>query len=229
MCKSDRAECQKRDVHARFWTRGWVYFAPIPRMNFFVQKISFKKKNFGGSLKKAFHINPQLCLRRCHLLWVCHAQILAYPARPRFRRSLLWNQRLFNELYNDLYRFTMSCPLGDLLPCCVPRAEHWLTLLPPFSMCVYCFGVPPGQLPIVYSTAQPCWASLCREQSIAVLHVVWFCTCPLSSTGADVVVSGSPSPPKPKKKKKSTAPCNAALDALTRCLVFAPLPHPGAS
>ena len=172
---------------------------------------------------------------------------LAYPARLRFRRSLLWNQRLFNELYNDLYRFTMSCPLGDLLPCCVPRAEHWLTLLPPFSMCVYCFGVPPGQLPIVifffyffflggfrlqttsaafednghvqnhttwstailcsrHSEAQPCLASLCREQSIAVLHVVWFCTCPLSSTGADVVVSGSPPPKKKKKKKEAQTP-----------------------
>ena len=98
----------------------------------------------------------------------------------------------------------MSCPLGDLLPCCVPRAEHWLTLLPPFSMCVYCFGVPPGQLPIVYSTAQPCWASLCREQSIAVLHVVWFCTCPLSSNAADVVCKRKP--PTKKKKKKKKAP-----------------------
>ena len=66
------------------------------------------------------------------------------------------------------------------------------------------FRVPPGQLLIVYSTAQPCWASLCREQSIAVLHVVWFCTCPLSSTGADVVVSGPPPPlpPPPKRKEK---------------------------
>ena len=97
----------------------------------------------------------------------------------------------------------MSRPLGDLLPCCVPRAEHWLTLLPPFSMCVYCFGVPPGQLPIVYSTAQPCWASLCREQSIAVLHVVWFCTCPLSSNAADVVCKRKPPPKKKKKKKKN--------------------------
>ena len=50
------------------------------------------------------------------------------------------------------------------------------------------FRVPPGQLLIVYSTAQPCWASLSREQSIAVLHVVWFCTCPLSSTGAELLL-----------------------------------------
>ena len=97
-------------------------------------------RHFGGSLQKANHSNPRLCLRRCRLLWVCHAQILAYPARIRFRRSPLWNQRPFNELYDDLYPFTMSCPLGDLLPCCVPRAEHWLTVLPPFSVCVYRFA-----------------------------------------------------------------------------------------
>ena len=62
------------------------------------------------------------------------------------------------------------------------------------------FRVPPGQLLIVYSTAQPCWASLCREQSIAVLHVVWFCTCPLSSNAADVVCKRKP----PQKKKKTS-------------------------
>ena len=61
------------------------------------------------------------------------------------------------------------------------------------------FRVPPGQLLIVYSTAQPCWASLCREQSIAVLHVVWFCTCPLSSNAADVVCKRK-APPNQKKK-----------------------------
>ena len=54
--------------------------------------------------------------------------------------SVVEPARLSMSFTMIFYRFTMSCPLGDLLPCCVPRAEHKLTLLPPFSMCVNCFA-----------------------------------------------------------------------------------------
>ena len=71
-------------------------------------------------------------------------------------------------------------------------AEHWLTLLPSFSVCVCCFAYHQASYCLCIPSPNRVWASLCREQRIAVLHVVWSCTCPLSSTGADVVVNGSP-------------------------------------
>ena len=129
-----------------------------------------------------------------------------------------YTSALSMQLYNDLYRFTMSCPLGDLLPCCVPRSEHWFDTSASIQNVCLLFRVPPGQLLIVYSTAQPCWASLCREQSIAVLHVVWFLHVPIVLDWGRRCCKPDPPPPPPPPLKKKTNKRTVASDGVMKVL-----------
>ena len=91
----------------------------------------------------------------------------------------------------------LPCPVRDVLHCCVPRAKRSMTLLLSFSISIV--RVSNGHLPILYS--------LCHECRIAVLHILCFCTCPLSLSGA--VVSSVPTPPLPP-----TSPRGALLKIL---------------
>ena len=80
----------------------------------------------GGSLNRAYLARITLCSWRCHLLWVCHAHILDSHTNTPFWRPLLLKSALSKI---TIISTVISCPLGDVLPCYMPRAEHWLTLL----------------------------------------------------------------------------------------------------
>ena len=78
-------------------------------------------------------VSSHLCVWRFHPLWVYHAPKVS-PILPSSDSGALCCGT--SALLNDRYHSTTRCPLGDVLPCCVPRAEHWSTLLPSFSVCV---------------------------------------------------------------------------------------------